>query len=399
MVTTFFFYFLFGSKKTYIIGGFMRTITFVHTADLHLGGPIKGWKWDKNEVWRRYEEHLNTFQRIIDRVESEEIPFLFIAGDFLEHGYVTSTLFQFVIDQLNRIPNTHILISPGNHDPYRIDSVYVQKEWPSHVHIFGSSWEEKCYTEFDLQIFGRGFADFIDQQSSLPDKKEDDKARYQIYLMHGDYRSNSSPYFPIIESALLTHQVDYVALGHIHHRETFRIGQGKHTIIHYPGSPEAHNWKESGGRSVTVGSIDERGVHLKHVPIHTRAYELVEADVTGYSRPEEVTKLIVESFGQILSKNYGFIRFTGCSSMKIDDPHWYRSVESELVNKYKWIAITDDTTPEYDLDSLRSQDQLIGTFIELLEEKLAKEQDQNNQKIIQLALDKGLDAYWKVTGS
>lgn len=374
----------------------MSKLSFVHTADLHLGEPVRGWKWDKQDMWKRHSEHLETFRRIITLVKQRAVPFLLIAGDFLEHGYVTSSLYQDIIDQFSRIPDTRIFISPGNHDPFRLDSIYRQKSWPDHVHIFGPKWEELFFSEYNFRLCGRGFSDFSEREFFLPENKKS-SAKYSIYLMHGDFRvkQQNSSYFPIDEDALEMHQVDYVALGHIHKSDTYKLGEFQPIIVHYPGSPEAHNWKELGIRTITIGKIDERGVTIEQTAIHTRSYEQVDLDITGLSERKEIIHTILTLIKSLPTNCYGIIRLIGRSALSVDDFSWFQPIKNQIEKNYKWIILDDHTIPEYDLAQLRSQGQLIGTFIDLLEEKIAMEQDLERQKVYQLALFKGLDAFWR----
>lgn len=370
----------------------MRTISFVHTADLHLGEPIRGWKWATEDVWKRQEEHMQTFQRLISYVKEQTVPFLFIAGDFLEHGFVTPSLYEFVVDQLLQIPDTHIFISPGNHDPFRIDSVYRQEKWPSHVHIFGAKWESVLFPEYQLEIIGKGFTDFMEREPSLPARTSN--VLFRIYLMHGDYQEEKSLYFPIRESDLFGHSVDYVALGHIHKQRTYQLANIKRTLVHYPGSPEARNWKEIGTRTITVGKLDQTGVSLSYIPIHTRAYESMEVDVSGCMHMEQLLERVVSAVSNMVTSCYLLIHLIGRCELG-DDPRWLHILENKLVQHYKWITIEDHTLPEYDLSYLRNQTNFIASFITLMEQKMDEEQDIERQKIIQLALYRGLDAIQK----
>jgi exonuclease SbcD len=364
----------------------MQNISFIHTADLHLGAPIKGWKWNKEDVWRRQEEHLQTFERIVDVVEEHNVPFLLIAGDFLEHEYVTTSLFAFVCEQLERIADTHVLISPGNHDPYRSDSIYQRENWPDHVHIFTDQWETLMFPGYELQISGRGFADFSEQESTLPHPFS--AATHHIYLMHGDYREESSPYFPIVEKSLLSHPVDYVALGHIHKRQTYRLANSRSTIVHYPGSPEAHSWKELGTRYITHGVIDEYGVHLEDIPIQTKRYERLEFELTGESSVSSL-RLQLEEALQGRANDYVHVRFVGrCAFSQERD--WLQSLKRQI--DHPWLFYEDETQPDYDFAELRDRRTLTGTFIQLIEERLANTDDPKQKKILQEALYLGLEA-------
>jgi DNA repair protein SbcD/Mre11 len=371
----------------------MQNISFVHVADLHLGEPIKGWKWGKEHVWMRQEEHLQTFERIISFVEEKSIPFLLIAGDFLEHGFVTSSLYQFVFEQLQRIPETRIFISPGNHDPYREDSIYLQEVWPDHVYIFSGNWETLYFPEFQLHISGRGFVDFTERVSSLPSVITGTSRH--IYLVHGDFREEHSLYFPILENEIGKHEVDYVALGHIHKRQTYQLKNNRGTIVHYPGSPEARNWKETGTRYLTLGTIDEREVKLEAIPIHTRKYEVFVIDITNRFTLAQISQLIQMEISEVEVDNYLIIRLVGRSTFGIEDKYWLDKLKKMVQTKHKWLILEDKTLPAYNLQRLRDQQSFIGTFVHMMEQLIKQETDDKQKLILETALYRGLDAVKK----
>jgi DNA repair exonuclease SbcCD nuclease subunit len=372
------------------MGGIMQKISFVHIADLHLGQPVKGWKWSREDMWIRQEEYLRTFQRIITFVEESSVPFLLIAGDFLEHGFVTTSLYQYVLTQLERIPQTRVFISPGNHDPIRVDSVYHHGEWPENVYIFSDRWESLYFPEYDLSISGKGFPDFSDRENTLPYPNHD--AAYRIYVVHGDFKEDQSIYFPILEDQLMEHEVDYVALGHIHKRQTYCLKNNKGTVVHYPGSPEARSWKETGERFITYGKMDEKGVYLEAIPIQTRRYEQVEVDISESFTLQHIEQCVQAAMNEIAEEDYITIQLMGRSSLSIDDRNWLRKLESRLSSIYKWITIEDRTIPDYDLKQLRNQQNLIGTFVKLMELRIAQETDKKKKRMLQTALYKGIDA-------
>ena len=52
---------------------------------------------------------------MIDYVYENQIPYLFISGDLYEHQYVKKSTIEFISREFDRIPNTKVFISPGNH--------------------------------------------------------------------------------------------------------------------------------------------------------------------------------------------------------------------------------------------------------------------------------------------
>ena len=75
---------------------------------------------------------------------------------------------------------------------------------------------------------------------------------------------------------------------------TVRLSNERRTIVRYPGSPEAVRWKETGERTVTVGTVGEDGLTVETVPVHTRRCEIDRVDITGCETPEEAIRRVME---------------------------------------------------------------------------------------------------------
>lgn len=370
----------------------MKPVTWIHTADLHLDEPIKGWKGSKEEAWRRSQEYRQTFERIISLVKKRKVPFLFISGDFMEYGYVSKSTVRFVQEQFRQISGTQVLIAPGNHDPYRPDSVYCLEEWPEHVHIFGGEWESLPFPEFDLTVYGRGFVDFTESEWKAPAGLNENGRK--IMIVHGDFlvQEGSSPYFPIREHELAPLEMDYVALGHIHKAADYRLNNRRRTWVCYPGSPEALNWKETGERTVTYGVLDDRGVSIERVPIQTRAYENHRVDIQGCETKEEVIIRILQETAATDKNNYHAVELTGRRprelELKEDSLRW---MEERLKQEgFYAVYLEDQTKPDFDLEYYRGQPGVIGAFIRRMEERMERNPDERAD--CELALYKGLEA-------
>lgn len=369
----------------------MKTVSWLHTADLHLGKPMEHWKGSKEEYFQRKEEYRKTFQRMIDLVEKRSIPFLFISGDFLEHGYISRSLWEFVQEQFSRISNTEIWIAPGNHDPYRSDSIYLKEKWPDHVHIFQDQWETHSYSSYDLQIVGRGFADFHEKNRSLPEVKKEGR---KIMVVHGEFSTTQkkSDYFPIWEEELRKLELDYVALGHIHQAYSYTSNNERKTLIRYPGSPEALSWKETEERTVTLGQLDEQGRKIDIYPIHSKTYEKHVVQLQGESTKEQVLKQIVDQLQTSHPQSYHLLRLKGRIAPDWDfeeDVSWLIWQLHKL--GFMHVYIEDHLFPDFDLETLKKKSNVMAKFIQIMEERM-EIANENQKKLIQAALYKGLEA-------
>ncbi|SDY29795.1 DNA repair exonuclease [Thermoactinomyces sp. DSM 45892] len=372
----------------------MKKIEWLHTADLHLDRPISGWKGTAEQLMVRYEEHRDTFRRIISFVEDRKLPFLFIAGDFIEHSAVTKSTIRFVIEQLERIPSTQVFIAPGNHDPYMEGSYYLRSSiWPKHVHIFGGEWEEHVDSTRKLLISGRGFTSFLESQSTLP--RLHNNLEYNICVCHGDLQAQGkeSQYFPLTEQDFFDQAFDYVALGHIHKAGQVQLKNKKKTILRYAGSPEAQNWKELGRRTVTWGKLRSKGVQLEEVSLHSRTYEKVEIDISFCQTRQEILDCMLAEIQKLPKESYYRIQWGGRRDLELSLEHeqpWYSRLLAEQGYQNVWLE--DETIPDFDLEQYRQQSGLVALFIERMELNLQQEQDEECRQLIKRAMYKGLEA-------
>ncbi|OYD08879.1 metallophosphoesterase family protein [Paludifilum halophilum] len=369
----------------------MKPFTLIHTADLHLDLPVSGWKGSEEQLMVRRDEYRRTFSRILELAKRREAAFLLIAGDFLEHDTVSRPTVEWVIEEFRRIPDTRVLIAPGNHDPYRSDSFYQSVPWPEHVHIFSGRWEDHYFPDYNLRVYGKGFADFEERESRLPGVDPADERR--VMVAHATYgpRTEKSSYFPLSREEIHPLEMDYVALGHIHQPSTDRLDNQRRTLVRYPGSPEALRWKETGERTVSLVTFDEKGVHLETEAVQTRRYEVDFVDMTGCRTPEEAVRRILNRFPEPSARSvYRRLHLKGrCPRDLSLNGEW---ISLQLVKEgFLYVECLDETVPDFDLDRLRAEDGLVGTFIRRMDERAAKA-DGEEKKLLERALYKGLDA-------
>ena len=211
-------------------------------------------------------------------------------------------------------------------------------------------------------------------------------------VVHGTLtdREETSPYFPLQREALAMLELDYVALGHIHQPSTVRLSNERRTIVRYPGSPEAVRWKETGERTVTVGTVDEDGVTVETVPVHTRRCEIDRVDITGCETPEEAIRRVTEKISGEEREAYRRIYFAGYRPRDWTIAADWASGQLKQAGFY-YVECVDETIPDYDLEQLRRENGVVGVFVRRMEERIGSAEP-NEQKLLKRALYKGLDA-------
>ncbi|SMO86147.1 metallophosphoesterase family protein [Melghirimyces algeriensis] len=371
----------------------MQAFRFIHTADLHLDQPMNSWK-DPGCLAERRRDYRLTFQRMVDLVLDRKATFFLIVGDFLEHGYVDRSTIDFVMEELKRIPDTYVFVAPGNHDPYRTDSCYRTLQWPEHVHFFSEIWENHYFPEYDLRLYGKGFADFVEKEKSLPTVYNSGERRMMV--AHGTLMDSEkeTDYFPMVRSELAGLEMDYVALGHIHQPSFHRLDNVRKTWIRYPGSPEALNWKETGERTVTVGTMDEQGVQWESVSIQSRRHEIRTIDVTGCETDGQVSARIMRQIPTEEKSDCICFQLKGFrpSEVEFRPQHIVEELKAE---GFFYVECMDKTEPDLDLEQLRKEGGVLSAFIHLMERKMNQADSFKEKTMLEAALYRGVSLLLK----
>jgi len=127
----------------------------LHAADFHLGSPFAALSASKTAI--RQGEQRAAFRAVIDMCRKEKTQLLLLAGDLLDQLRFPAEQMRSLIDSFAGIPDTVVVISPGNHDPYTQDSPYAKQVWPSNVHIFTGEFSSFYFPEIGTAVWGTAF--------------------------------------------------------------------------------------------------------------------------------------------------------------------------------------------------------------------------------------------------
>ena len=118
----------------------MDKIKIIHAADLHFDTPFQDVSKEQSNINR--EELKEVFLNIINFAKENPVDILLLAGDIFDNFTVSRQTLHFLENCFDKIKNTRIFISPGNHDPYGQNSFYKLINFPSNVHIFKGKIEK-----------------------------------------------------------------------------------------------------------------------------------------------------------------------------------------------------------------------------------------------------------------
>ncbi len=352
---------------------------FVHIADMHFDSPFTGLNTIENFGMIRRLEQRKIFSKVIDYCKENNVDYLLIAGDLYEHEYIRKSTIEYINNLFLEIPNTKILITPGNHDPYVKNSYYETFFWSENVHICKA--EIEMLEEPEVNIYMTAFTDFHMEKSPLENLEIRSFSKKNILITHCDLNGsrdeNGFAYAPILESKINALKCDYVALGHIH-KTNFR----QNASVVYPGSPISFGFDELGEHGMVVGELDNRGLHTEFIKLDDREFEKKEFSVQNITSLEELVEKI--SALNLKENNLYEIVLVGAREFDIS----VREV-LKLIDKTNILKIKDATELAIDIEEIVKENNLRGIFVrEILHQT---NQGEYTEEQIKKAIELGLE--------
>lgn len=237
----------------------MKTLKFIHCADLHIDSPFKGVATIEPDIAKLfYESTFQSFNNIINIAIKENVDFVLIAGDIydIEDKNLRAQLrFR---DGLTRLAKEGIqsFVVYGNHDP--LSSWSATLDWPEEVHRFPGNVE--CIPLIKnggviAKIYGISFATGDISKENLALRFPNAEGNVPcIGLLHANVGSNTvhAPYSPCTIEDLNSKGMDYWALGHVH---THQVLKKASPAIVYPGCSQSQNPRETGQKGCCLVTL------------------------------------------------------------------------------------------------------------------------------------------------
>lgn len=248
---------------------------FMHLADLHIGKIVNGYSMIDDQIF--------ALDEIIHLIEKEDIKMLVIAGDIYQN-FVPSTeaikVFEDFLLKLNKLDVTSLIIS-GNHDSsdrlsfanefLRNSKIYISNTYDGKIEKITFDDE---YGPINFYLFpyikpsnvkryfkNREIISYHDAIEAIIESIDIDTDERNIIISHqfilNAETSESEEIFAGEAEAVsmyLYKDFDYVALGHIHKKQSFMDGK-----IRYPGALLKYASSESNyEKTITIVCIKEK---------------------------------------------------------------------------------------------------------------------------------------------
>ncbi|MFX3624153.1 MAG: exonuclease SbcCD subunit D [Ectobacillus sp.] len=289
----------------------MKSLTFIHAADLHLDSPFKGMEASvPSALFERMKEStFRSFARIIDKAIQERVDFVVISGDLYDAEMRSLRAQVFVREQMRRLHayNIPAYIIHGNHD--HVGGSWAAIEFPDNVHAFLQPYVEAkpYYRDGELLAYLYGFSyhqkAVMDNMTSQYNKAGD--APFHIGLLHGsmDGSNEHSRYAPFQLKELQEKGFDYWALGHIHKRSVL----SENPPIIYPGNIQGRHRKETGEKGCYLVELGTGKQVCTFVPTMDIVWEEAEISIEGLQSIDDILTCCYEAIRQVRREREGVL--------------------------------------------------------------------------------------------
>lgn len=248
---------------------------FMHLADLHIGKSVNGYSMIDDQVY--------ALDQIVKLLEEENIEMLLIAGDIYQNSVPSVEairVFERFLIKLNNLNITTLIIS-GNHDSsdrlsyanefFRESKIYISNSYSGKIEkiTFKDNYGKTNFYLFpyikpsnvkryfeDLEIYTYQDAVKAVIESIDLDTDERNIMISHQFILNAELSESEEIYAGEAEavSMNLYKDFDYVALGHIHKKQSFMNGK-----IRYPGALLKYASSESNyEKSITIVEIKEK---------------------------------------------------------------------------------------------------------------------------------------------
>lgn len=367
----------------------MKSIKIIHCADIHFDTPFK----DVNEKQSKInkEELKDVFGRIVNICREKSVDIFLLAGDIFDNLTIDKKTINFLENSFNDIGNTRVFISPGNHDPFMMNSVYKLINWPENVHIFSNKIEKVYIKDLNLNVWGAAFNERYVKESLLKGFSNNSDERINIMVMHGEISSGKgNEYNPITIEEIGASGMDYIALGHRHNYSG--ICKEDKTYYAYSGCPQGRGFDELGDKGIIYGEINKNYSKFNFIKTCKRNYEEIKIDISNINTYQEMRQIIKGSIKEEdRRKNLYKIILAGdlCDEFNIDEDIAHDYLESD----FYFVKVVDKTRVKVNIDEALKGHSVKSVFLKKLLKKLEESSDDEEKEIINLALKIGLNSF------
>ncbi len=244
----------------------------IHTADVHLGSPLRGLESHWNEAADVSADEIRrapqrAFVNLVEFALAERVDAVLIAGDLFDGAWRDFHTGLFFARQCDRLAEGDIrcVLVHGNHDA---ESPITNKlKLPDNVHVLSSRHPETWKDErLGLAVHGQSFARAAITENLALAYPKPLAGFCNMGLLHTAVDGASAehrPYAPCSSGQLAAHGYSYWALGHVHARMVLHDDPP----IVFSGNLQGRHARECGEKGFTLVEIEQSTGRTSHQSI------------------------------------------------------------------------------------------------------------------------------------
>jgi len=340
----------------------------IHCADLHLDSKMET-NLSPLKAKERKKEILNTFERMVTYAADNAVAAIIIAGDMFDTARITNLTKTRVLNTIQKHPQIDFLYLSGNHDENNFISSI--EEVPANLKIFGHDWTTFAYQQIKIT----GVVLDENNHASVYDTLHLAPQDVNLVVMHGQISQyNTKDQAEVINlPKLKNHNIDYLALGHIHSYSQGKLDQ-RGTYC-YAGCLEGRGFDECGPKGFVLLDIHDGVVQTNFVNFAQRQLVEINFDITPYHDWFAIEDQILAMVRTYPKENLLKVTLTGKYSLQLEK---HLGMLEQNLQQFFFVKIKDESALTVTEQDVAHDVSLRGEFIrQVLASKLtANEKEQ-----------------------
>lgn len=365
-------------------------LKIVHTADIHLGHSFEGAGLlpEEGALWR--QEIWQVLDQICQCAKEEKADLLLVCGNLMD-GELSPADRERCRDLFQEIAPVQVVWILGESDPKE-----DLGEWPDNVHRVPPGFKRYDFPEKDVVLWAESWSDAVWPDGFSQFIPKASQGQFQILMLHGEADQEVSQYHPIDMQAILQMGIDYCALGHRNHPICW--GREGAVWAAYAGSPASVSFEDPGDPGFWIVELEKEGTsclrHLQRRQTGRRRFVTQEITLRGEQEVETIGDRITASFSSA-NRRRDF-----CRVVLTGERGGFLPIDAETLrrllvpSRFFSLTIVDQTTPELSYDRIReaNPDNLLGRYIETMQERIRKAGSERERELLESALAAGVEA-------
>ena len=355
----------------------------IHCADLHIDSKMNT-HLSPEQAKQRKNELLQTFERMLDYAETNDVSAVIIAGDLFDSNHISARARNAVRSLIEEHKGIEFYYLRGNHD---VDSAFdKQEEMPDNLHLFSDVWTKYVLGDTDKRIVLSGVELTKENSDRIYSTLVLDSGDFNIVTLHGQESEKKAKDKTEVIGVreLRGRSIDYLALGHVHMYKKEQL-DSRGTYC-YPGCLEGRGFDECGEHGFVLLDIDEKSGEYScdFIPIAYRTIYECEVDISGLDNTREIENKIKDSLEEYNYADTSLVKMVLVGEVDVECEKDTEFLKNRFKDDYYYFKLVDKTSFKIDMESLAMDMSLKGEFIRTVNSEKLSEEEKSN--IIRLGL-------------